>query len=105
MQPRVSVMEKRRLSLLESKQVSISLVESMGREDGEDGDCSGDDVKIGEIEIGANADDDGVPEIGGETSGADEIKGELFGDSGGRGSDNFFDSGFGELFGFFAINF
>nr|POE75359.1 hypothetical protein CFP56_19075 [Quercus suber] len=48
------------------------------------------------IEIGVNADDDGVPEIGGETSGADEIEGKLFGDGGGKGSDDFFDGGFGE---------
>ena len=68
----------------------------MGREGGEDGDCRGGDVRVREIEIGANAGDDGVPEVGGETSGADEIEGELFGDGGGRGSDDFFDGGFGE---------
>nr|POE97152.1 hypothetical protein CFP56_20005 [Quercus suber] len=48
------------------------------------------------IEIRVDAGDDGVPEIGDETSGANEIEGELFGDSRGRGSDDFFDSGFGK---------
>ena len=77
----------------------------MGREGGEDGDCGGSDVKVGEIEIEANVGDDSVPEIGGETSGADEIECELFGDGRGRGSNDFFDGEFGELFGFFAVNF
>ena len=85
--------------------VGEELGESMGREGGEDRDCGSGDVRVREIEIGANAGDDGVPEIGGEMSGADEIEGELFGDGRGRGSDDFFDGGFGELSGFFAINF
>ena len=77
----------------------------MGREGGEDGDCGGGDVMVGEIEIRANVGDDSVPKIGGEMSGVDEIECELFGDGRGRGSDDFFDSRFGELFGFFAVNF
>ena len=77
----------------------------MGREGREDGDCGDSDVMVGEIEIGANSGDDDVLEIGGETSGAYEIEGELFGDGRGRGSDDIFDDGFGELFGFFSVNF
>ena len=91
-------MEKRRLSLLESKQVLISLVESVGKEGGEDGDCGSGDVRVREIEIGVNTGNDDVPEIGGETSGADKIEGKLFGDDRGKGSNDFFDGRFGELF-------
>nr|POE91055.1 hypothetical protein CFP56_46352 [Quercus suber] len=85
--------------------VGKELGESVGREGREDGDCGGNDVKVGEIEIEENADDDGVPKIGGEMSGADEIEGELFGDGRGKGSNDFFNGRFGELFGFFVVNF
>lgn len=62
----------------------------MGREGGEDGDCGGNDVKVEEIEIKEKIDDDSVLRIGTETSGVEEIEGELFGDGRGKGSDDFF---------------
>lgn len=68
----------------------------MGGEGGENGNSGGGDVRVHEVEIVADAGDDGIPEIGGETRGTDEIEGELFGDGGGRRSYDFFDGGFGE---------
>lgn len=71
--------------------------EKVGRDGGEEGDGGGGDVRVGEVEVGYDAGDDGVPEVGGKTrGGADEIECELFTDGGGGGGDNLFDGGFGD---------
>lgn len=54
----------------------------MGGEGGEDGNSGGCHIGIGELKVGADPEADSVPEIGGETGGADEIEGEFFGDGG-----------------------
>lgn len=76
--------------------VGYELGEAVGGDCGEDGDRRCGDVGVGEVEIGANSGADGLPEVGGEASGADEIKGELFADGGGRGGDDLLAGGFGE---------
>lgn len=68
----------------------------MGGEGGEDGDGSGGDVRVREVEIVTDADADCVPEIGSEARGADEVEGELLGHGGGRSRHDFLHCGFGQ---------
>lgn len=71
--------------------------EKVGGDGGEERDGGGGDVRVGEIEVGFNAGNDGVPEVGSEArGGADEVEGELLTDGGGRGGDDLLDGGFGD---------
>lgn len=68
----------------------------MGREGSEDGDGCGGDFGVGKLEIVAYTDANGVPEVGSEAGGADEVECELFGHSGGRRGNDFLNGGLGE---------
>lgn len=70
--------------------------EGVGRDGGKDRDRSRGDVGVREVEIGADAGADGVPEIGGQARAANKVEGEFFADSGGGSCDDFFDGGFGD---------
>lgn len=70
--------------------------EAVGGDGGEDGDGGGGYVGVGEVEIGANAGADGIPEVGGEAGGADEVEGELLADGGGGGCDDLLAGRFGD---------
>lgn len=70
--------------------------EAVGGDGGEDGDSGGSDVGIGEVEIGADAGADGIPEVRGEASRADEVEGELLADGGGGGGDDLLAGRFGD---------
>ena len=111
MQPRVSVMEKQRLLLLESKQVLISLVEAVRSLE------SHWEGRVERMEIVAAVTSWSGKSRSEQTSvmtvsQRSEVRwvewmrsNASFLDGRGRGSDDFFDSRFGELFGFFAVNF
>lgn len=70
--------------------------EVVGGDGGEYGERGGGDVGVGEVEVAADAGADGLPEVGGEAGGADEVEGELLAHGGGRGGDDLLDGGLGD---------
>lgn len=65
--------------------VGDEFAEAVGRDGSEDGDGGGGDVGVGEVEVGSDAEADGLPQVRSEAGGANEIEGELLADGGGRG--------------------
>lgn len=70
--------------------------EVVGGDGGEDGKGGGGDVGVGEVKVGADARADGLPEVGGEAGGPDEVEGQLLAHGGGRGGDDLLDGGLGD---------
>ncbi|KAL6275122.1 hypothetical protein ACE6H2_018723 [Prunus campanulata] len=64
-------------------------LEAVGGDGSEDGDDGGGDVRVREVEIDENSEADG------EAGGANEIKGKLFANGGGRRGDDLFENEFG----------
>lgn len=76
--------------------IGDELRQAVGRNGGEDGEGGGSDIRVGELEVVADAGADGVPEISGEARGSNKVKGELLADGGGRGGDDLLDGGLGD---------
>lgn len=70
--------------------------EEVGGEGGEEGEGGGGDVGVGEVEVGAEGGEGGVPEVRGEAGdGAEEVERELLADGGGGGGEDLVDGGLG----------